>query len=372
MSGAEAVAGLVLGVLPLLVSAAEHYEDAFRPFARYRKFSQEVQIFQKQFKTQKTIFRNECRLLLTTLTDRDVANQMLDERCHPYWTDPDMDERFARQLGQSGEACVATIALIEKRLADLDRECDGFSNIISNFHKVSQSSAQSSFGCSTMWPTVLPYFQPESPGVKEWRRRVGKKLNFSVSASRLDECIAQLRTLNGDFATLSSQIVRMDEGTRISRRTQGKISDMDGKIGDFQTIRIASQQVYQALGKACTVHTRHSAQLCLEAKRTGSNRTQVRFNMAFTHLALTSSSMPGDPMWFAIESISSDLRTSDPATLHTTFQGFQNKTLLELTKTLKRSDDAASVSGNGKTVKLTKSVRFAISESSTNSAAVPD
>lgn len=137
MSGAEAVAGLVLGVLPLLVAAAEHYEDVFRPFARYRKFAQEVQIFQKQFKTQKTIFRNECRLLLTTLTDHDVANQMLEERCHPFWTDRNMDETFARQLGHSGDACAATIALIQDRLKDIDREGEGFCNIISTSHKVS-------------------------------------------------------------------------------------------------------------------------------------------------------------------------------------------------------------------------------------------
>jgi hypothetical protein len=55
MSGMEAV-GLVLGILPLIISAAEHYEDAFKPFKRYKKFAPELQLYQQQLGTQKTIF----------------------------------------------------------------------------------------------------------------------------------------------------------------------------------------------------------------------------------------------------------------------------------------------------------------------------
>lgn len=139
MSGAEAVAGLVLGVLPLLVAAAEHYEDIFRPFTRYRKYAQELKKFQKVLEAQKTIFRNECQHLLTSITDWDGANQMLQKRCHPFWRDPDMDQKFARQLGSSGNACAALIALIEERLKDIDRESEGFSSVISNSQKVSKT-----------------------------------------------------------------------------------------------------------------------------------------------------------------------------------------------------------------------------------------
>jgi hypothetical protein len=42
MSGFE-VLGVVLGLLPLLISAGEHYEDVYQPFLRYRHFSKEVE-----------------------------------------------------------------------------------------------------------------------------------------------------------------------------------------------------------------------------------------------------------------------------------------------------------------------------------------
>jgi len=198
---------------------------------------------------------------------------------------------------------------------------------------------------------------------------VGKKLKFSFSASRLDECMAHLRNLNGDFATLSSQIVRMGEGNTTTRTSHRRSIETDGKISEFQAIRIASQQVYNALGKACTIHTRHSAQLCLEAKRATSNRTQVRLDMAFTHLALSGSAMLGDPMWFAIESITNDLRASDPATMH---RSSPDKALSELTKTLKRPEEVSSIPCKVKKLKFTKSVRFAVSESSTDPVVAPD
>ncbi len=138
MSGAEAaVAGLVLGVLPLLVSAAEHYEDMFRPFTRYRKYNRELQKFQRELEALKTIFRNECQHLLTSITDWEDANQMLQVPGHPFWADPAMDRKFAQQLGSSGKACAALIALIEKRLTDVDRESEDFTSVISNSQKVS-------------------------------------------------------------------------------------------------------------------------------------------------------------------------------------------------------------------------------------------
>ncbi len=55
MSGFEVV-GVVFGVLPILISAAEHYEDVFRPFKRYKKFAPELEEYQKKLGIQKAIF----------------------------------------------------------------------------------------------------------------------------------------------------------------------------------------------------------------------------------------------------------------------------------------------------------------------------
>lgn len=129
MSGIEAV-GLVLGVLPLLISAAEHYDDVIKPFKRYRKFAPELENYQQQLGAQKTIFRNECHWLLSSIIGRQTAGEMLKNRTHGSWTDSSLDEKFSRQLGESGAACKTIIDLIQAKLKIIEEESESFGLVI--------------------------------------------------------------------------------------------------------------------------------------------------------------------------------------------------------------------------------------------------
>lgn len=126
MSGAETVIGLVLGVLPLLVSTAEHYDDVFRPFRRYKRFSKELKKFQQEFLGHKTVFHNECLLLLSTFIGVETANKMLQESDHPLRKDLNLNKKLSDQLGASREACHGTISLIKEELDSIGRESQSF------------------------------------------------------------------------------------------------------------------------------------------------------------------------------------------------------------------------------------------------------
>lgn len=130
MSGAETVVGLVLGVLPLLVSTAEHYDDVFRPFRRYKRFSKELKKFQQEFLGHKTVFHNECLLLLSTFTGVETANEMLRDQNHPLRKDFDLNKQLSNQLGASLEACQATIRLIMEELSSIQTESRSFEKAI--------------------------------------------------------------------------------------------------------------------------------------------------------------------------------------------------------------------------------------------------
>ena len=183
---------------------------------------------------------------------------------------------------------------------------------------------------------------------KAWRHDVGEKLCFSFSKSRLDRNIAALRTHNDDLRVLSSQT-----RTRAASATdvQSKVYRNSGSdIQKYQTIRKASQQVYEALGKACNKHTEHIAHFRVEVEQfvsEGQNAPQVKFSMAFTHMTLAGSTGSGDPIWFLVESSSGD-ETSTPS-------DGKGPTLDELGKTLKRQFDGAS---SQITRSIKKHVRF--------------
>lgn len=125
MSGVEATVGLALGFLPLLISAAEHYDDCLRPFIRYKTFAKVADRFQNLLGIQKAIFRNQCRILLEGIIEHDVASSMLNGPSganHPSWSDIELEEQLSQLLGESRRACITTVDMIEERLRDIDSE----------------------------------------------------------------------------------------------------------------------------------------------------------------------------------------------------------------------------------------------------------
>ena len=77
----------------------------------------------------------------------------------------------------------------------------------------------------------------------------------------------------------------------------------------YRVIGQASQQVYEALGRACTKHTEHQAHFCVEVEQAiidGNHGAQVKFNMAFTHMTLTGSCDQGELIWFVVDSVTGD------------------------------------------------------------------
>ena len=132
MSGVE-VAGLALGFLPLLISAAEHYDKCLRPFTRYKEVAKEADRFQNLLRIQKAIYRNQCRILLEEIIEHDVASSMLDGPLgvdHPSWSDVGLEEQLTRLLGESSRECIATIKMIKDRLGDIDTESQDLATAI--------------------------------------------------------------------------------------------------------------------------------------------------------------------------------------------------------------------------------------------------
>ncbi|KAH9212136.1 hypothetical protein DL95DRAFT_447797 [Leptodontidium sp. 2 PMI_412] len=279
MSGSEVV-GVVLGVLPLLISAAEHYEDVFKPFRRFKKCAPELEMYQQQLKTQKMIFLNQCQLLLTALTNRESAKEMLREKDHPSWRDDALKRRIADQLGNSREACEATVQLIAGKLKSIEEDVESFGIIL-------QES--------------IPL---RSLGDKAWRSRISKKLKFCFSESRLNEYLDDLRKLNQDFRTLAKQTGRLDKQQSSSLTPHSVTAFSPKKVEESRLIQRASAQLYDAIGIACQHHTEHYAHFQLLPKNIGSTETEasfVRFNIAFTH-DQSGALAALEPVWIAVDS----------------------------------------------------------------------
>lgn len=129
MSGFE-IAGLALAVLPVLLSAAQRYNSCLGPFSRYKRFAKEARDYYKELEIQRTIFRIQCRNLLEEVVDHDAASSMLNSLTQKVWADKKLDEQLVQQLGESLEACIDLIDLIEQRLRDISGESQKFNSIV--------------------------------------------------------------------------------------------------------------------------------------------------------------------------------------------------------------------------------------------------
>lgn len=130
------VAGLALGIAPLIISAVENYEHTFQPFVIYRRYSREIDRFTTRLSTQKTIFVNECQLLLLATEnqgnpDSVLLDRILKDSSHASRMDDGLNQRLEKILGASFDKCIATLHLIQETLDDIIKETKRFEEVTS-------------------------------------------------------------------------------------------------------------------------------------------------------------------------------------------------------------------------------------------------
>ena len=134
MSGIEAV-GLIL---PLVLSALEHWNSCTRPFVRYKKFEREATDLIDRIEIEKTIFRNECRYLLGSVVEQDTVSGMLDSLMHSGWNNEDIDDKLAQHLDESIQSCLSIVKSINQHLQDISQESHKLREILQQQRQVRQ------------------------------------------------------------------------------------------------------------------------------------------------------------------------------------------------------------------------------------------
>lgn len=122
MSGFEVV-GVVLGVLPLIISAIEHYNDIVDPIMTYRKYSTTLQTLMTEINAQRDIFQNECILILSQFVDQHVLEDMLKDPKHDLRyqlkNDQQVQENLSTMVGSHSEQLQGILKLINNSLHDI-------------------------------------------------------------------------------------------------------------------------------------------------------------------------------------------------------------------------------------------------------------
>jgi hypothetical protein len=140
MSGIEIV-GLVLGVLPIILSAIEHRHGLAGPFRRWHSYPDELRRFQSRMSVIKTMLQMELETLLIPLLGISLTKKMLVSNHHEGWSNPDLNRMISDYLGDKYRSFCLLVESVKEDLEDLESE-------YRRFQYVDSGAGQVSTGCS--------------------------------------------------------------------------------------------------------------------------------------------------------------------------------------------------------------------------------
>lgn len=86
MSGFE-IAGVVLGSIPLIISALEHYQGVFEKARLWRKYTRVLGELALKLGTEESLLKNTCELLLSGIVSLTEIETMVAEPFGELWRD---------------------------------------------------------------------------------------------------------------------------------------------------------------------------------------------------------------------------------------------------------------------------------------------
>jgi len=98
MSGIE-IAGLVLAVIPLFISAIEHYEDGLKPLRAFAYYREELAQYRMKLTTEYGLYYNALEELLVDVVPEDQLHDMIAQGYGSHWKNAALEGKLKTRLG---------------------------------------------------------------------------------------------------------------------------------------------------------------------------------------------------------------------------------------------------------------------------------
>ncbi|KAK0743627.1 hypothetical protein B0T18DRAFT_415589 [Schizothecium vesticola] len=205
MSGFE-IAGVVLGGVPVIVSALKLYIDGANTFQRWRFYTRELKSLIRSLETEQTKLQNVCERLLVNIVPETKIEDMINDPFGPLWKEEASAKKINERLWRSAKVFQDNVLdmndAVEEMKKKLNLDADGK-------------------------PTWI-----DSPGVnKEFRRVL-----FVLRRSDYQELIGRLRTGVSSLESLVTSNVQLEPDRH--RRSRGRVC---------KVVRGAAMSVYHAV-----------------------------------------------------------------------------------------------------------------------------
>jgi hypothetical protein len=118
MSGIEVV-GLILGGLPLLISAGEHYRDGFEPLKKWKRFRKDFIAFIDSVDIERQLFFQMLQRLLVSAGISNTELNLFMDPNYEGWRRQEVVDSLERKLGDSLLVYLSTIKTMNGLMLEL-------------------------------------------------------------------------------------------------------------------------------------------------------------------------------------------------------------------------------------------------------------
>ena len=118
VTGVE-TAGLVLGSLPLLISALEHYEDIVRPTKEFFTWRKHRRKLVQELYTLRASYDQAINLLLKPIADTNELITMVEDPLNDLWTAGPIAAKLQDMLGPAYDPLVLAIGEVAEILGGI-------------------------------------------------------------------------------------------------------------------------------------------------------------------------------------------------------------------------------------------------------------
>jgi hypothetical protein len=122
MSGIE-VAGLLLGIFPLIITGLEHYRETASVLGVFWKIRRKYLVWMHSVNICKLAFENNLEeLLLPLIADDDQLKLLIADPQGPEWQNPQLEQCLRERLPKSYDLYLESISHIKETMDQLSHE----------------------------------------------------------------------------------------------------------------------------------------------------------------------------------------------------------------------------------------------------------
>ncbi|KAH9900378.1 hypothetical protein F4778DRAFT_138768 [Xylariomycetidae sp. FL2044] len=225
MSGLEVV-GVVLGTLPLIISALEHYQGGLNKVTTWRSYTKVLQNVSIRLQTEQSLLQNNCEILVGSVVPSNQVEDMMADPFGKLWQDDAIQKQLRLKLHSS-------LPIFEKNVEQMKSIID-----ILNEELVDHTENFIQGGVAN----------------KGLIKRQLKRIAFTLRKPEYEDHIKQLSERNSQLERLLKSYAKL--ATRKNSRSQSKV---------FGFLQAMTRNIHRAIrsGFSCGCADSHSLNLQL-------------------------------------------------------------------------------------------------------------